>query len=274
MSNRVLIVDDDRNLRMTLAEILLSCKFEVLEAENSAQALPVIMEKQPDLVFCDWRMPGGGGDELLKALQERRIQKLPVIVMTAYGNSGNAIRAIQLGAYDFISKRFDVDEISATALRAMEHARLQKKSQTLRDRLQKAPNQSGGDIVGSSSAMLEVFKDIGRVAATDTAVLIQGESGTGKELVARSIHKNSNRANGSFVAVNCASFRGTCSNLSFLDTNVELSQGQYHAKQGNSRLQTAVLCSLMKSVIFPPICNRSSCAFCRNTPSSALAVMS
>jgi DNA-binding NtrC family response regulator len=208
MSNRVLIVDDDRNLRVTLAEILLSCKFEVLEAENSAQALPVIMEKQPDLVFCDWRMPGGGGDELLKALQERRIQKLPVIVMTAYGNSGNAIRAIQLGAYDFISKPFDLDEISATAMRALEHARLQKEVESLRDSLQKAPNQSGGDIVGSSPAMLEVFKDIGRVAATDTAVLIQGESGTGKELVARSIHKNSNRANGSFVAVNCASIPG------------------------------------------------------------------
>jgi DNA-binding NtrC family response regulator len=207
MSNRVLIVDDDRNLRVTLAEFLQSCKFAVLEAENSAQALPVIMERQPDLIFCDWKMPGGGGDELLKALQERRI-RLPVIVMTAHGNSGNAIKAIQLGAYDFISKPFDLDEISATALRALEHARLQKEIENLRDRLQKAPNQSGGDIVGTSPAMLEVFKDIGRVAATDTAVLIQGESGTGKELVARSIHKNSNRANGSFVAVNCASLPG------------------------------------------------------------------
>jgi DNA-binding NtrC family response regulator len=208
MSRRVLIVDDDRNLRVTLAEILQSCKFEVLEAENSAQALPVIMERQPDLVFCDWRMPGGGGDELLKALQERHIKKLAVIVMTAYGNSGNAIQAIQLGAYDFISKPFDLDEISATAARALEHARLQEEVESLRDRLQKAPNQSGGDIVGSSPAMLEVFKDIGRVAATDTAVLILGESGTGKELVARSIHKNSHRANGPFVAVNCASLPG------------------------------------------------------------------
>jgi two-component system response regulator AtoC len=153
-------------------------------------------------------MPGGGGDELLKALQERHIKKLAVIVMTAYGNSGNAIQAIQLGAYDFISKPFDLDEISATAARALEHARLQEEVESLRDRLQKAPNQSGGDIVGSSPAMLEVFKDIGRVAATDTAVLILGESGTGKELVARSIHKNSHRANGPFVAVNCASLPG------------------------------------------------------------------
>ena len=188
MNSRVLIVDDDRNLRVTLAEILRSCQFEVLEAENSAQALQIIIENDPDLVFCDWKMPGGGGDELLRALQERQhIQRLPVIVMTAYGNSGNAIKAIQLGAYDFISKPFDLDEISATAGRALEHARLQKEVESLRDRLQKAPNQSGGDIVGSSPAMLEVFKDIGRVAATDTAVLIQGESGTGKELVARSI---------------------------------------------------------------------------------------
>ncbi len=209
MKGRVLIVDDDRNLRVTLAEILQSCHFEVLEAENSAQALPIIGEQHPDLVFCDWKMPGGGGDELLRALQEREhIQRLPVIVMTAYGNSGNAIKAIQLGAYDFISKPFDLDEICATPRRALEHARLQKEVESLRDRLREAPSRGGADIVGTSPAMLEVFKDIGRVAATDTAVLVQGESGTGKELVARSIHQNSHRASGAFVAVNCASIPG------------------------------------------------------------------
>jgi len=144
MKGRVLIVDDDRNLRVTLAEILQSCHFEVLEAENSAQALPMIGEQHPDLVFCDWKMPGGGGDELLRALQEREhIQRLPVIVMTAYGNSGNAIKAIQLGAYDFISKPFDLDEISATARRALEHARLQKEVESLRDRLREAPSRGG-----------------------------------------------------------------------------------------------------------------------------------
>jgi DNA-binding NtrC family response regulator len=206
MKGRILIVDDDRNLRVTLAEILRSCGFETLEAENSAEALPFIWENSPDLIFCDWRMPGGGGDELLRALQQHQlIRKVPVIVMTAYGNSGNAIKAIQLGAYDFISKPFDLDEISSTAERALEHVRLQKEVADLRKKLQQSPDGNNNiEIIGSSRAMLEVFKEIGRVAATDTTVLIKGESGTGKELVARSIHKNSRRANGSFVAVNCA----------------------------------------------------------------------
>ncbi|MGB8113687.1 MAG: sigma-54 dependent transcriptional regulator [Candidatus Sulfotelmatobacter sp.] len=209
MKGRILIVDDDRNLRLTLAEILRSCHFDVLESENSTDALKTIQEMNPDLVFCDWRMPGGGGEELLRDLQEhQRIQRLPVIVMTAYGNSGNAIKAIQLGAYDFISKPFDLDEISATAERALEHARLQTEVENLRDTVHKSQDWGRGDIVGSSSAMLQVFKDIGRVAASDSAVLIQGESGTGKELVARAIHKNSRRSGRAFVAVNCAALPG------------------------------------------------------------------
>ena len=205
MKGRILIVDDDRNLRLTLAEILRSCQFEVLEAENSVEGLATIRERCPDLVFCDWKMPGGGGEELLSGLEEhQQIQRLPVIVMTAYGNSGNAIKAIQLGAYDFISKPFDLDEISATAERALEHARLQTEVENLRDTVHKSQDWGRGDIVGSSRAIMEVFKDIGRVAASDSAVLIQGESGTGKELVARAIYKNSRRCGGAFIAVNCA----------------------------------------------------------------------
>ena len=124
--------------------------------------------------------------------------------MTAYGTSGNAIKAIQLGAYDFISKPFDLDEISTTAKRALQHVRLQEEVEDLRDKLRKSPRGKQGEIVGSSPAMLSVFKDIGRVAATETTVLIQGKSGTGKELVARAIHENSSRSNGLLVVVNCA----------------------------------------------------------------------
>jgi DNA-binding NtrC family response regulator len=150
-------------------------------------------------------MPDGGGEELLLALQgQEELRKPPVIIMTAYGTSGNAIKAIQLGAYDFISKPFDLDEICTTAKRALQHIGLQKEVEDLPQRLLKSPRKDQGEIVGSSRAMLGVFKDIGRVAASDTTVLIRGESGTGKELVARAIHQNSSRANGPIVTVNCA----------------------------------------------------------------------
>jgi DNA-binding NtrC family response regulator len=205
MKARILIVDDERNLRVTLAEILASRGYEILEAENSVDALAMLGEQNPDLVFCDWKMPDGGGEELLQALQrQEEIRNPPVIIMTAYGTSGNAIKAIQLGAYDFISKPFDLDEICTTAKRALQHIGLQKEVEELRQRLLKSPRKEQGEIVGSSRAMLGVFKDIGRVAASDTTVLIRGESGTGKELVARAIHQNSSRANGPIVTVNCA----------------------------------------------------------------------
>jgi two-component system response regulator AtoC len=205
MKARILIVDDERNLRVTLAEILASHGYEILEADNSAGALALLRERDPDLVFCDWKMSGGGGEEFLQGLQRQEaIQKPPVIIMTAYGTSGNAIKAIQLGAYDFISKPFDLDEICTTAKRALQHVGLQKEVEDLRKKLSKTPQRQQGEIVGSSPAMLSVFKDIGRVAASNTTVLILGESGTGKELVACSIHQNSPRANGPMVTVNCA----------------------------------------------------------------------
>ena len=203
--SRVLIVDDERNLRVTLAEILEQHGYEVKEAENSTQALVAIERQQPDLVFCDWKMNGGGGEELLRALRSQQEHRdIPVIIMTAYGTSGNTIQAIQLGAYDFIAKPLDIDEIVATTHRALEHARLQAEVKDLRGRLQSSSAPRQEEIVGSSRPMLDVFKDIGRVAASDTTVLIQGESGTGKELIARSIHRNSSRRTGPFIVINCA----------------------------------------------------------------------
>jgi DNA-binding NtrC family response regulator len=205
MKTRILIVDDERNLRVTLAEILATHDYEILEAANSMDALEIIGSRKPDLVFCDWKMPEGGGEELLRALhQSPEIRTPPVVIMTAYGTSGNAIKAIQLGAYDFISKPFDLDEISTTAKRVLQHVSLQREVEDLRGKALKVPEWEEGEIVGSSRAMLAVSKEIGRVAASDTTVLIQGESGTGKELVARAIHDNSPRANGPFIAVNCA----------------------------------------------------------------------
>jgi DNA-binding NtrC family response regulator len=178
--------------------------YEILEAESSVAALEIVHNQRPYLVFCDWKMPDGGGEELLQALKNDESRKLPVIIMTAYGTSGNAIKAIQLGAYDFISKPFDLDEIAATAKRTLQHVSLQKEVEDLRGKVLATRKWEMGEIVGSSPSMLAVFKDVGRVADSNTVVLIQGESGTGKELIAHALHQNSSRSAGPFVAVNCA----------------------------------------------------------------------
>lgn len=209
MRERILVVDDDNNLRRTLREILEVAGYEVAEAESGRRAFAQLEEKQPDAILCDWKMPEQGGEELLRALMARNeAYHLPVIIMTAHGTGPNAITAMQLGAYDFVTKPFDLDEVLATVKRALQHVCLQREVERL-------SKQNAGDVsetyernrsrmVGSSRAMVEVFKAIGRVSRTDVTVLLLGETGTGKELVARTIHENSPRSHRPFVVVNCA----------------------------------------------------------------------
>jgi DNA-binding NtrC family response regulator len=198
----LLVVDDERNLRESLSEALKEAGYSVLTAANGKEAYAIIQSQALDLLLCDWRMPEMDGRELLRHLSdEGRLVDLPVLVMTAHGTSNNAIEAIQFGAYDFVTKPFDLDDVLVTIRRALEHTSLQKEVAQLRSKVADAPN---GDIVGFSAPMLEVFKAIGRVAQTDSTVLITGESGTGKELVAKAIHKHSARRNLPFAVVNCA----------------------------------------------------------------------
>jgi DNA-binding NtrC family response regulator len=208
MPERILVVDDERNLRLTLREILAGHGFEIAEAENGKAALEALRQCAPDLVLCDWKMPGTDGEYLLRGLRDLGSpQWLPVIVMTAHGTGQNAMTAIQLGAYDFITKPLDMDELLATVKRALHHVNLQHEVDDLRaERSGKLLKEDGEteQMIGSSRPMLDLFKAVGRVAATDTSVLILGESGSGKELVARTIHRQSRRATGPFVVVNCA----------------------------------------------------------------------
>jgi DNA-binding NtrC family response regulator len=209
MKPRVLIVDDEVKLRRTLAEILSAEGYETAESGSVPDGLQAIADRQPDIVFCDWKMPGSDGDKLLSELKSRDLLRaMPVVIITAHGTSQNAIKAMQLGAYDFVTKPFDLDEICATARRALEHARLQKEVGELREKLNTDVSPKANQMIGSSRAMLEVFKAVGRVAQTDTTVLILGESGTGKELVARAIHDNSRRNKQPFVPINCATLPG------------------------------------------------------------------
>jgi DNA-binding NtrC family response regulator len=200
----LLVVDDERNLRESLSEALKEAGYNVLTAANGKEAYAMIQSHALDLLLCDWRMPEMDGGALLKLLRDDgRLVDLPVLVMTAHGTSNNAIEAIQFGAYDFVTKPFDLDDVLVTIRRALEHTSLQKEVARLRSKVVDTQTQSG-EIVGFSAPMLEVFKAIGRVAQTDSTVLITGESGTGKELVAKAIHEHSARRNFPFAVVNCA----------------------------------------------------------------------
>src|SRR6202789_1016259 len=212
--SEVLIVDDDHNFRETLRELLTDGGYQTLLATNAEEAIRLLQTKNPDLTLCDWKMPGGGGEKFLKSLQsEGLLTTMPVIILTAHGTGPNAIQAMQLGAYDFITKPLDIDLALATVARAIRHMELQREVELLRQ--QRFKDRSLDDIgapeeglrpqlIGNSPAWIEIFKNIGRVAATDVGVLLLGESGTGKEVVARMIHENSARSRRPFIILNCA----------------------------------------------------------------------
>jgi two-component system response regulator AtoC len=196
---RVLVAEDDRVARDLLCEILRAEHFEVDAVDDGAGAIERAQAGRYDLVVSDVRMERSSGFDVLKAFTERS-PGTPVILITAFGDVTGAMEAIQRGAYDYVSKPFNVEELRLTVARALERRRLiaeQKASPT------QAPTTKIEDIVGKSAIMLDVYKLVARVAASSATVLVTGESGTGKELVARAIHTHSPRASDPFVPVNC-----------------------------------------------------------------------
>ncbi len=189
---KILVVDDDKASCELLSEILSGEEWTVESANSPEKALILSNQKNFDLVISDINLEADlSGVDLLKRLRE----KSPVILVTGFGSLESAVEATREGAWDFISKPFKVDEILATARRALE--------QTAERQTVQKNNFTPGAMVGSSPKMIELYKEIARVAPTRSTVLILGESGTGKELVARAIHQNSPRATNAFVAVNC-----------------------------------------------------------------------
>ncbi|HZV00982.1 MAG TPA: sigma-54 dependent transcriptional regulator [Planctomycetota bacterium] len=198
---RVLVVDDERSLLETLEIVLRRSGHEVLTSDDEASALELFREKKPDIVLQDVRMGEIGGLELLKRFKSIS-PAVPVIVITAYSTWENAVTAMRLGAYDFVKKPFDNDQIRETVARAIAQRALWEASKDKRD-------ASAAEILGNTDAILEIHDVLKRVAPTDSTVLIAGESGTGKELVARALHYLSLRASGPFVSVNCGAFPET-----------------------------------------------------------------
>jgi DNA-binding NtrC family response regulator len=206
----ILVADDDPVIRGNLALLLQTEGYRVVEAADGLRAEEALGDPSVALVLLDLRMPGRGGLDLLRDRQEQ-LEETPVIVVTALGGGAAAIEAMKLGAYDYITKPFDLDEVLFTVRRALTQRSLAAQVRVLSASTEERESDGPSDeeLVGRSPAMLQVFKAIGRVAATSESVLITGESGTGKELVANAIHANSDRASRPFIKVNCAALSPT-----------------------------------------------------------------
>ncbi|HTH70536.1 MAG TPA: sigma-54 dependent transcriptional regulator [Candidatus Saccharimonadales bacterium] len=202
----ILVADDDASIRSLLKQLLADEGFAVLEASTGVEVVDKVKESSPDLVIMDVRMPELDGIEALARLKSTN-PKTAVLIMTAFGSSNAAIRAMELGAFDYITKPFELDKISHSVKRVLDYQDLTAEVEVLRDEISSLVQTER--IVGNSPAMQEVYKTIGKVAKADATVLITGESGTGKELVAEALHFNSNRRSGPMVKVSCAALPET-----------------------------------------------------------------
>jgi len=201
----ILIADDDKNIRYAFKKTFESLSAIVHQAGTGKEAIATIEKENPDLIFLDVDMPELSGLEVIQLLKEDN-NTIPIIVITGYGTMSTAIKAVQLGAYEYLSKPLDIDKIFVIAQRAIEMVSLRKKIQELES--QQTGKINDRELIGQHSSMHEVFKVIGAVTTAPNTlnVLITGESGTGKELVARAVHNNGNHREEPFIGVNCSVF--------------------------------------------------------------------
>jgi DNA-binding NtrC family response regulator len=197
----ILIIDDKDSMRQMLSKTLESEGYEVETAKDGERGVEKAREKKYDLILADLKLPQMGGLEVLSSLKELD-PEVAVIMMTAYGTIESAVEAMKQGAFDFLTKPFDTDQLNVLIKRALENRRLLAENILLREEL--AHNLGYAEIIGKCEKMKEVSRLIQKVASSDTTVLLLGESGTGKELFARAIHNLSPRRNAPYVAINCA----------------------------------------------------------------------
>jgi DNA-binding NtrC family response regulator len=206
MSRTILLVDDEPKMRDVLGSALEGFGYRVHSAADGVAALTVLEQEEIDLVLTDLRMPRMTGRELLLAVHERAPQ-LPVVLMTAYGDIRDAVEAMRVGAFDYLTKPFDIDEVAAVLAKALHLHDVLRENVRLRRELE--GRHQFGALVGATPAFRKVIEAVAAVAETKANVLITGESGTGKEVVARAIHFNSGRRERPFVALNCAAIPET-----------------------------------------------------------------
>jgi two-component system response regulator AtoC len=207
VAQHILIADDTAAIRDVLREALVDEGYEVSEASTGEEVLALFAGSNgttPDLALMDIRMPGKDGLEVLRSLRTTRESELPIIVMTAFGSASTAIEAMKLGAFDYIAKPFELEEVTVAVARFFER-------RDLSDRVVRLIAEGTRDeiLIGDSPAMQDIYKTVGRVARSDATVLVSGETGTGKELVATVIHRNSTYSAGPLIKVNCAALPET-----------------------------------------------------------------
>jgi DNA-binding NtrC family response regulator len=201
MSNKILVVDDKQMMRDSVGTTLQRAGYSVVVASDANTALSMVAKHRPASVITDLKMPEMDGLELLARLRQADDQ-LPVVLMTAYGSVNDAVAAMKKGAFDFIQKPFEGDQLVMVMRRAVEHSRLLRENAALRTVI--APHGDTPALVGKSSAMRQLAQQIHQIAGSNGTVMICGESGTGKEVVSRTIHAHSSRRDNVMLAVNCA----------------------------------------------------------------------
>ena len=201
LPGKILIVDDDRALCELLEEDLSRRGHQVMTSLKVVHARELLHKQEVDIVLTDLNMPGVSGIDFCAELKDNR-PDLPVVIMTAFGSLDTAIAALRAGAYDFVTKPVDLDLLSISLGRALQHRHLQEKVRLLDNQVRR--QRSDDEMLGESPAFMKIKEQIMRIADLETSVLIAGESGTGKELVARALHHQSQRSEGPFIAVNCA----------------------------------------------------------------------
>ncbi len=200
IGKRILVVDDEENLRRVTQLKLQQAGYEAMTASDGPQALEVLAKHPQDLVLTDLKMPGMSGIELLEKIKQD-YPEIVVVMVTAYGTIESAVEAMRLGAYDYIIKPVNADALNLAVSRALEHHRLQKEVRQLRTAIDRKFGFE--NIIGNSKNLLATLDNAARAAQADSTVLIRGETGTGKELLAKAIHFNSPRRDKPFVIINC-----------------------------------------------------------------------
>src|SRR4051812_29832871 len=199
----ILLIEDDRSTASALQKVLQDEGYSVELARRGDEGLQQARQAQCDLVITDLKLPGLSGMELIAQLHAAK-PKLPIIMMTAHGTTETAIEAMKLGACDYLVKPFEADELLALAAASVSSSRLMSEPVELG-----GANPAQRSLIGKSRVMQNIYKEVGRVAATPVSVLIRGATGTGKELIARAIYQHSDRSEKPFIAVNCAAIPET-----------------------------------------------------------------